>query len=467
MGNLLLMYIPAFISQYLLIETTQILSQKKCPFWLKAVAAAVIYAFFMLAAYLMQVLPEHTFYWSLGLNISSLGIITAVFQLWKMDSQEKSRFFLSFISAYIFYYFISTCTNVFVLIGYRNLVVWVVQAANLATTLGQLLLYLLVCKKQLGTTYKKIYFNAPLKWLLFLLIAVNFFFIAYLLEFYNQGFAAYLEQIHLAIAGEITWEQASVIMDHVTRDMIFWFMVDLVLTITLIAISSYLVFQQNQMSLKETSLLYQNFYIQKLENIQKEMGTLRHDYKNILAGLYLQAQEGDLEGIQQFVQSTVTKFDDEIGRGIKQTTQLSQLEPSEAKGLMISKMMEMEGKGITCHLEIPDKVSKINMDISDYLRCFGILIDNAIEEAEQQEEPADRQITVAFIQEKDKLVFIVKNPAFQKPNMQKIWEEGYSTKGESRGTGLAGYKNIVKKYANAMMQTLWEEPDFSQILIIS
>ena len=51
--------------------------------------------------------------------------------------------------------------------------------------------------------------------------------------------------------------------------------------------------------------------------------------------------------------------------------------------------------------------------------------------------------------------------------IDKIWEEGFSTKGPGRGLGLGGYQRILAGWPNAVSSAGWEDGTFCQELTIS
>ena len=59
---------------------------------------------------------------------------------------------------------------------------------------------------------------------------------------------------------------------------------------------------RKQLEAQRVSLQQQNTYIETLEGLQQEMRRFRHDYKNMMSGIYFQVKEGDLESIQNFIQ---------------------------------------------------------------------------------------------------------------------------------------------------------------------
>ncbi|KAF1297891.1 hypothetical protein BAU15_08275 [Enterococcus sp. JM4C] len=61
---------------------------------------------------------------------------------------------------------------------------------------------------------------------------------------------------------------------------------------------------------------------------------------------------------------------------------------------------------------------------------------------------------------------MVKNSLVEKPLLQKIWEEGYSTKGTNRGLGLSSYQNILNRYEFVLKQTSIQNDEFIQAFSI-
>ena len=56
--------------------------------------------------------------------------------------------------------------------------------------------------------------------------------------------------------------------------------------------------QEKQLKVQQISLAQQKNYIESLEGLQKEMRMFRHDYKNMMSSMYLQAKEGDFQSLQ-------------------------------------------------------------------------------------------------------------------------------------------------------------------------
>ncbi|MEO1772463.1 sensor histidine kinase [Candidatus Enterococcus ferrettii] len=216
---------------------------------------------------------------------------------------------------------------------------------------------------------------------------------------------------------------------------------------------------------QEATLLQQEGYVKSLESIQRDMRTLQHDYKNILSGLYLQSEEGKTEEIKAYLSQTLGQLDENVAKKIKETTHLSNIQVSAVKSMVLTKLAAMEQQGIQCNLEVSEPIKNINMDLNDFVRCLGILLDNAIEEV-QQLQVQTAKLDVVLSNEAEDLTVIIKNPTRKKPEIHQIWQEGFSTKGNNRGLGLFSYQRILSKYQHVYKQTVAKDNEFVQILTI-
>lgn len=83
--------------------------------------------------------------------------------------------------------------------------------------------------------------------------------------------------------------------------------------------------QKKQIQTQQISMQQQNTYIESLEKLQSEMRKFRHDYKNMMSGMYLQAKEGNMEAVQDFIQDMTIDFDHQVGEQIRRLTQLGNI----------------------------------------------------------------------------------------------------------------------------------------------
>ena len=75
-------------------------------------------------------------------------------------------------------------------------------------------------------------------------------------------------------------------------------------------------------------------------------------------------------------------------------------------------------------------------------------------------------VEIILLSQKDRLSLRVSNPYTGVIAPDKIWTEGFSSKGEYRGIGLPSYQRILAGYPNAASSTSWARGVFIQELTV-
>ena len=215
--------------------------------------------------------------------------------------------------------------------------------------------------------------------------------------------------------------------------------------------------------MQKLNLSQQKLYIQNLESVQKEVRLFRHDFKNMMAGASLQARDGNLTAVQEFISEVTGDFEQQVGRQIFQISQIGNIGLTELKGLLILKMTELQKKEIPFRLEVPFPFEHPGIPERELCRAAGILLDNAAEAAELLE---DGEVTAVFEEGEEVVRIMIRNPVIEEVPVSRIWKDGYSTKGEGRGTGLTSFQRIVERYENVASLTRQEDGYFIQELKI-
>ncbi len=217
--------------------------------------------------------------------------------------------------------------------------------------------------------------------------------------------------------------------------------------------------QRREFASQQIILQQQDVYIKTLEGMQEEMRRFRHDYKNMMSGLYLTAREGELAKTHCFIQEMTEDFDSQIGDRIRQMGQLGNVCMTEVKGLLLTKLVQMQRDGTVCELEVMHPFRGTRCRITDLCRCLGILIDNAMEEVRGRE---DARVHIMISSQGGYTTFRVKNRLYHTVDVHEIWQRGYSTKGADRGLGLASYRKILAGYEDVLPATAVQEGYFIQ-----
>lgn len=217
------------------------------------------------------------------------------------------------------------------------------------------------------------------------------------------------------------------------------------------------------MQAQRDMIAQQLLYEQDLEHIRREVRTFRHDYKNLLAGLSQQAGEGEWEELRHALSELDVGFDQRLGKKIMASAQIGNLQLLEVRSLLLSKFTAMRENGIDCHLEVLYPVMAVDMDRWDFVRCVGILIDNAMEAALNTGQP---WVEIILLADEGQVFLRVSNSYANIIEPGKMWEEGWSTKGDGRGLGLSSYRRILENYPNVSTGTHWEDGVFVQELTV-
>jgi len=231
--------------------------------------------------------------------------------------------------------------------------------------------------------------------------------------------------------------------------------------ITLIIILFFSIYESNQAKIKaqQAIILQQQNYVQSLEEMQRQMRAFRHDLQNLMSGMYLQVSEGENEQVQEFLKRSINYFDEHLGNEIKLMGFLSNVNNMEMKSLLLVKLIQAQQQNLECNIEVVRPIEEIGMEAEDFLRCFGILIDNAFEEVKKA---VKGRVNIILLNEKNELNVVVENTVTDSPEIGMISKKGYSTKGTGRGLGLHIYQEILKKYNNVIPKTVCTGVNFRQ-----
>ena len=220
---------------------------------------------------------------------------------------------------------------------------------------------------------------------------------------------------------------------------------------------------QDRIRAQEETILQQQAHMALLEELQQEIRAFRHDFTNLFSGLTLQAQEGDLAGIQDFMRRTSSYFDEKLGSEIAQMDGLNNIEIYPLRSLLATKLARMRQMRIKGVLEAMKPVNgQLGMDTDDLLRALGILLDKGMEAVPREE----GQVRVVLLKEEKELYLAVANNYEKAPDLSSLTKKGYTTKGSGHGTGLASYRRIVARCRGCAARTCLKDGMFIQELHI-
>ena len=197
-------------------------------------------------------------------------------------------------------------------------------------------------------------------------------------------------------------------------------------------------------------------YNKSLEILYDKVKGYKHDFDNIISTLDGFIENEDMPGLK--------KYFNDVKKDCKITNNIALINPriinnAGIYSLLNNKYFKAINLGITFEFEFFLNVDNLEVNMYKFSRALGILLDNAIEEAEKCPE---KIVKASFIRENrnSRSVITIKNTYLNKDvNIEKIFKKGESGKENHFGIGLWEIQNYVKKSKNLDLYTS-KTPDF-------
>ncbi|SHH54767.1 two-component system, AgrA family, sensor histidine kinase AgrC [Tepidibacter thalassicus DSM 15285] len=206
---------------------------------------------------------------------------------------------------------------------------------------------------------------------------------------------------------------------------------------------------------KRNIQLYVNMIEESLEN----MRVFRHDYRNTLMCINGYILTNNMEGLKKYFYENLMN-DKYMNVNIYGLINIKNI---PVKGLVSIKLAKASSLGLNLNLNIENNIEDFLLRDIDICKILGILIDNAIEASIESN---DKIINIGMEDDGDEIYIIISNSFKSKPNINRIFEKGYSTKGEDRGLGLNIVRKLNKKYHNMSINTFIKDNLFHQEILI-
>jgi len=217
---------------------------------------------------------------------------------------------------------------------------------------------------------------------------------------------------------------------------------------------------------KEAELDQLKEYTDMLEAVSSDLRSFKHDFVNIIQiiGDYLDSKK--LNELDAFYRNELMPESKKILEKNRSFMLLQYIKIDPLKGLISSKLVIAQSKGINIKLEISEDIDELSINLIDICRIIGVLFDNAIEAAEVCN---NKFIEFLIYRNENSTIFILSNSCSENvPPIYKIYEKNFSTKGSQRGIGLKSVRNIInEKYKNVTLTTHIEGSVFTQELVIN
>ena len=227
------------------------------------------------------------------------------------------------------------------------------------------------------------------------------------------------------------------------------YMVALILYFMFLVISVFTLTEKYQ---RETEIDHQRetitnvlTYTARIEEMVDGMKKFKHDHKNLLLGFNEHLKNKEIEKAQRYYEEYMACFVESTTATETSLNDLARIKIPELKSVLMFKFLRAMQQGIAVYVEIRKPIDNIvPNNILDLCRIVGILIDNAIEASLGTGKPL-----VKFIAYADKtmvtLVFSNTCAVDSPPPLDKLFDSGFSTKGEGRGRGLHTVLEIMNE----------------------
>jgi len=211
-----------------------------------------------------------------------------------------------------------------------------------------------------------------------------------------------------------------------------------------------------------------NIAINSLKDYEKMMNKYRvanHENKNLLLSVRAMIVNNE-KNIPEYIDKIVeNKYEDDE----KLLFDMVVIPSGGLRATIYSEILKIQNKKIKYNLNI-DKSLKtftlLELDeniVLDICKVIGVFIDNAIEETENKKKS---EINISLYVFDNKLNISISNTYNNKIDIDRIYDIGYSTKGNERGNGLALVKQIISSNNSLENRIEISEKVFTQILII-
>ena len=203
----------------------------------------------------------------------------------------------------------------------------------------------------------------------------------------------------------------------------------------------------------------EKLYNKTLQILHDNIRAFKHDFSNIIAGIGGYVETNDIEGLKKYYRQLL--------QDCKQVNNLSSLNPDTINNpavyaVLANKYYKADNLGIKISLESFIDFNKLHMEIYEFTRILGILMDNAIESSSECDEKLINVIIRNDIRQNRQLLIIENTYKNKDVNVEKIYEKGFTTKPHNTGLGLWEVNKIISKHKNLARYTTKTDKYFKQ-----
>lgn len=222
-----------------------------------------------------------------------------------------------------------------------------------------------------------------------------------------------------------------------------------------------------QNNLKKVEDKY-NISIKSLNDFEEMMSNYRvanHENKNLLLTIRAMIINKEKD-IPKYIDSMIEeRYEDDE----KLMFDMAVIPSGGLRATIYSGILKIKKNNINCEFNIDKKVRTIDLieldtnTIMSVCKIIGVFIDNAIDETKKLE---SKNIQIYLYAENKTLNIKISNMFKGKIDVEKIYDEGYTTKSYGHGYGLVLVREIIKNNSLLKNYTEINKNIFSQVLVI-
>lgn len=180
--------------------------------------------------------------------------------------------------------------------------------------------------------------------------------------------------------------------------------------------------------------MLQDAYAQ-LEDLNGTLRAQRHDFMNHLQVVFSLLELEDYKEASDYIER--------VYGDIRRVSRTLKTAHPAINALLAAKVGDCEARGVRVDLQIESPWTDLPVESWEMCRVLGNLIDNAMDAMKDTPEP---RLLIRLSESVQSYTFAIANngPMIQPSIVERIFQRGFSTKGEGRGMGLAIVRGIME-----------------------
>ena len=180
--------------------------------------------------------------------------------------------------------------------------------------------------------------------------------------------------------------------------------------------------------------MLQDAYAQ-LEDLNGTLRAQRHDFMNHLQVVFSLLELEDYKEASDYIER--------VYGDIRRVSRTLKTAHPAINALLAAKVGDCEARGVHVDLQIESPWAGLPVESWEMCRVLGNLIDNAMDAMKDAPEP---RLLIRLSESAQSYTFVIANngPMIQPSIAERIFQRGFSTKGEGRGMGLSIVRGIME-----------------------